>query len=229
MLTCVLSVRRSRTIQVLRRICRSDCYSSTVLLNINGGAVLDCGYVKSIALHSDIKTVSMRSLFSHSSTLPNDSKSSASMFFIKKLSDYIKADKLTYLVPDWVNDFDLEVIRKSVNFYFDDSTPLPKSIAAIFAWQSSKKFVQGRIKERDFVLAVDSFDDGISITPVQAIYQKELDEILPETQGISWERHPTVIISNRGIQTAIVAILTVMAARHLKNSSICSVSMVWYQ
>ncbi|WP_340699552.1 DUF2357 domain-containing protein [Vibrio harveyi] len=172
-------------------------------LNINGGAVLDCGYVKSIALHSDIKTVSMRSLFSHSSTLPNDSKSSASMFFIKKLSDYIKADKLTYLVPDWVNDFDLEVIRKSVNFYFDDSTPLPKSIAAIFAWQSSKKFVQGRIKERDFVLAVDSFDDGISITPVQAIYQKELDEILPETQGISWERHPTVIISNRGIQTAM--------------------------
>ncbi|WP_318408748.1 DUF2357 domain-containing protein [Photobacterium leiognathi] len=172
-------------------------------LNINVGAVLDCGYVKSIALHSDIKTVSMRSLFSHSSTLPDDSKSSASMFFIKKLSDYIKADKLTYLVPDWVNDFDLEVIRKSVNFYFDDSTPLPKSIAAIFAWQSSKKFVQGRIKERDFVLAVDSFDDGISITPVQAIYQKELDEILPETQGISWERHPTVIISNRGIQTAM--------------------------
>ncbi|EID4419262.1 DUF2357 domain-containing protein [Vibrio vulnificus] len=172
-------------------------------LNINGGAVLDCGYVKSIALHSDIKTVSMTSLFSHSSTLPDDSKSSASMFFIKKLSDYIKADKLTYLVPDWVNDFDLEVIRKSVNFYFDDSTPLPKSIAAIFAWQSSKKFVQGRVKERDFVLVVDSFDDGISITPVQAIYQKELDEILPETQGISWERHPTVIISNRGIQTAM--------------------------
>lgn len=172
-------------------------------LNINGGAVLDCGYAKSIALHSDIKTVSMRSLFSHSSTLPDDSKSSVSMFFIKKLSDYIKADKLTYLVPDWVNDFDLEVIRKSVNFYFDDSTPLPKSIAAIFAWQSSKKFVQGRVNEGDFVLVVDSFDDGISITPVQAIYQKELDEILPETQGISWERHPTVIISNRGIQTAM--------------------------
>lgn len=172
-------------------------------LNINGGAVIDCGYAKSIALHSDIETVSMRSLFSHSSTLSDDTKSSASMFFIKKLSDYIKADKLTYLVPDWVNDFDLEGIRKSVNFYFDDSTPLPKSIAAIFAWQSSKKFVKGRVKEKDFVLVVDSFYDGISITPVQAIYQKELDEILPETQGFSWERHPTVIISNRGIHTAM--------------------------
>ena len=172
-------------------------------LNINGGVVVDCGYAKSIALHSDIETVSMRSLFSHSSTLPDATKSSAAMFFMKKLSDYIKAEKLTYLVPDWVNDFNLEGIRKSVNFYFDDSTPLPKSIAAIFAWQSSKKFVQGRVKERDFVLVVDSFDGGISITPVQAIYQKELDEILPETQGISWERHPTVTIPNRGIHTAM--------------------------
>ena len=172
-------------------------------LNINGGAVIDCGYAKSIALHSDIETVSMRSLFSHNSTLPDATKSSASMFFTKKLSDYIQADKLTYLVPDWGNDFDLEGIRKSVNFYFDESTPLPKSIAAVFAWQSSKKFAQDRVRENDFVLVVDSFDGGISITPVEAIYQKELDEILPETQGMSWERHPTVIVPNRGIQAAM--------------------------
>lgn len=172
-------------------------------LNVNGGLVIDCGYAKSIALHPDVETVSMRSLFSHSSTLPDATKSSASMFFTKKLSDYIKADKLTYLVPDWGNDFDLEGIRKSVNFYFDESTPLPKSIAAIFAWQSSKKFLQDRVRDNDFVLVVDSFDDGISITPVQAIYQKELDEILPETKGMSWERHPTVIVSNRSIHTAI--------------------------
>ena len=172
-------------------------------LNVNGGLVIDCGYAKSIALHSDIETVSMRSLFSHSSTLPDATKSSASMFFTKKLSDYIQADKLTYLVPDWGNDFDLEGIRKSVNFYFDESTPLPKSIAAIFGWQSSKKFVQDRVRENDFVLVVDSFDGGISITPVQAIYQQELAEILPETQGMSWERHPTVIVPNRSIHTAM--------------------------
>lgn len=173
-------------------------------LNVNGGVVIDCGCAKSIVLHSDIETVSMRSLFSHNSTLPDATKSSDSMFFTKKLSDYTKADKLTYLVPDWGNDFDLEGIRKSVNFYFDESTPLPKSIAAIFAWQSSKKFAQDRVRENDFVLVVDSFDGGISITPVQAIYQKELDEILPKTQGMSWERHPTVIVSDRSIHTAMI-------------------------
>jgi cold shock CspA family protein len=165
--------------------------------------VVDCGDTKAINLDSKIETVSMRSLFSHSSTLPDATKSSASMFFTKKLSDYIKADKLTYLVPDWGNDFDLEGVRKSVNFYFDESTPLPKSIAAIFAWQSSKRFLQDGVRDNDFVLVVDSFDGGISITPVQAIYQQELDEILPETQGIRWERHPTVIVLNRSIHTAM--------------------------
>ena len=171
--------------------------------NINGGMEIDCGYAKSIALHSDIETVSMRSLFSHSSTLPDATKSSASMFFTKKLSDFIQADRLTYLVPDWGNDFDLDGIRKSVNFYFEESTPLPKSIAAIFAWQTSKKFVQDNVRENDFVLVVDLFDGGISITPVQAIYQEELAVILPETQGISWERHPTVIVENKNIHTAM--------------------------
>lgn len=165
--------------------------------------VVDCGEAKAITLSGKVETVSMRSLFSHRSTLPDVTKSSASMFFIKKLSTYIKADRLCYVVPDWGNDFDLEGIRKSVNFYFDDSTPLPKSIAAIFAWQSSKKFVQDRVRENDFVLVVDSFDGGISITPVQAIYQQELAEILPETQGMSWERHPTVIVPNRSIHTAM--------------------------
>jgi len=165
--------------------------------------VVDCGDTKAINLDSKIETVSMRSLFSHSSTLPDATKSSASMFFTKKLSDYIKADKLTYLVPDWGNDFNLEGVRKSVNFYFDESTPLPKSIAAVFAWQSSNKFLQDRVRDNDFVLVVDSFDSGISITPVQAIYQKELDEILPETQGIRWERHPTIIVPNRSIHTAM--------------------------
>ncbi|KGA27991.1 DUF2357 domain-containing protein [Pectobacterium odoriferum] len=173
--------------------------------SLKGGTthVIDCGKAKAITLSNNIETVSMRSLFLHSSILPDATKSSASMFFTKKLSDYINADRLTYLVPDWGNDFDLEGIRKSVNFYFDESTPLPKSIAAIFAWQSSKTFVQYRVRENDFVLVVDSFDSCISITPVQAIYQEELAEILPDTQGISWERHPTIIVPNRSIHAAM--------------------------
>jgi len=170
--------------------------------------VVDCGDTQAIALNADIETVSMRSLFLENSTHSDAAKSSASMFFAKKLSKTVGTDRLTYLVPDWGNDFDLESIRKSINFYFEDSAPLPKSIATIFAWQSLKKFVQNKVLENDFVLVVDSFDGGISITPIQAIYQKELDAILPETHGISWERHPTIIIPNKNIHTAIARNLT---------------------
>lgn len=165
---------------------------------------VDCSHTKAITLRPDIETVSLRSLFLQNSKLSGASKSSASMFFAKKLRDYIQADRLTYLVPDWGNDFDLESIRKSVNFYFEDSTPLPKSIAAIFAWQSSKRFTQDKVRENDFVLVVDSFDGGISVTPVQAVYQDELNEILPETQGISWERHPPLIVESTNIHNDMI-------------------------
>lgn len=173
-------------------------------VNANDGVAVDCGETKAIVLRSDIETISMRSIFSPNSTLSEAVKSNASMFFIKKLKDYIPADRLSYLVPDWGNDFDLECIRKSVNFYFEESTPLPKSIAAIFAWHSSQRFEQDKVRENDFVLVVDAFDGGISITPVQAIYPKELNEILPESKGISWERHPTFIAGNKDIHTGMV-------------------------
>ena len=173
-------------------------------LSANGELIIDCGYAKSIVLSSEIETISMRSLFLHSSTLSNAAKSSALMFFTQRLKDYITADRLIYLVPDWGNDFDLEGIRKSINFYFNESIPLPKSIGAIFAWQSSKKFVQDNVCTNDFVLVIDSFDGGISITPIQAIYQKELSTILPETQGLSWERHPTFIVENSKLHAAMV-------------------------
>lgn len=166
----------------------------------NSMLVIDCGCAKAIALQPDIATVSMRSLFLNSATISEAVRSSISMNFIAKLRDHITADSLTYLIPDWGNDFDLEYIRKSVNFYFEDSTPLPRSIAAIFAWHSSKKFYQDKVHDKDFVLVVDLSDSGLSITPVQAIYHEELEVILPETHGISWERHPTVIVENDKIQ-----------------------------
>ena len=158
---------------------------------------VDCGSAKAIMLGDGIKTVSMRSLFLGDSNPPlsEADKSRASMFFVEKLSGHIKADSLTYLVPDWINDFDLETIRRSINFYFRNATPLPKSIAAIFAWQSSKKFAQSKIQDNDFVFVVDLFDKGISITPIKASYkhEEELEKVIDSTCGISWERHPTIL------------------------------------
>lgn len=173
-------------------------------LNDGTRYTVDCGHTKAIALSEKIETVSMRNLFLHSSTLPDAIKSSASMFFTKKLSEYLKTDKLTYLIPDWANDFDLEGIRKSINFYFNESTPLPKSIAAIFAWQSSDEFKTIKLCKECEVLVIDSFYGGFSVTPVMPKLLEEVKAKLPETKGITWERHPTFLIKNKHIQKNVV-------------------------
>ncbi len=169
------------------------------LKNDDSKQVIDCGTTKSIAFHPNVETISMRSLFSPKSTLPDATRSSASMFFTKKLSNYIKTNKLTYLIPDWGNDFDLEGIRKSVNFYFEDSTPLPKSIAAIFSWQSSAGFSNCKLSSDSEVLVIDSFYGGFSVTPLTVQLSDELKKKLPLTRGIHWERHPTFVILNDNI------------------------------
>lgn len=162
-----------------------------------GELTIDCEKANAIYFHDDIKTISMRSLFLSESNMKDALKSSASMSFMKRIKEFVVTNSLTYLVPDWVNDFDLESIRKSVNFYYDNSIPLPKSIASIFSWQSSKKFKQASLNNNDIILVIDLFEGGISITPVQGIFNKELIDVLPESRGFYWERHPTLLISDK--------------------------------
>jgi len=164
---------------------------------------LDCGDIKAITLDDDIETISIRSLFLLDSTLSEASKSSAAMFFVKKLNNYISVNRLTYLIPDWTNEFDLESIRKGINFYFKDSAPLPSSIAAIFAWQSSDDFKCYNINDNSEILVIDSFPGGFSVTPVTAMYDKKVKELLPEYNGITWERHPTFIIDNKSVSETL--------------------------
>ena len=57
-------------------------------LKFSSELVIDCGQTKAIALNPDIETVSMRSLFSHNSTISDATKNSASMFFAQKLNDF---------------------------------------------------------------------------------------------------------------------------------------------
>ena len=166
-------------------------------INANEDAMIDCGEARAIRLDQEIKNVSMRSVLSTDFGFGDALKSSASMFFTAKLKEYIPAASLTYLVPDWINEFDLECIRKSVNFHYDSSTPVPKSIAAIFSWQSSGEFEPAGIGNEDCVLVLDAIDGGWALTPVQAVFATELAAILPETKGLYWERHPALIVDDK--------------------------------
>ena len=166
-------------------------------------SIVDCGLSKAIRLRSDIETISMRTLFDPNSVLIDAVKSDASMIFAKKLYDHVSTGMLTYLMPDWMNDFDMERIRKSINFHFDNSSPLPKSIAGVFAWQSSKTFAKNQVRENDIVLVIDLVQDGYSVTPLEAMYKQELKTMLPETLGIYWERHPTTNVNVPGLDESM--------------------------
>jgi hypothetical protein len=165
-----------------------------------GELLLDCGDAKALYFREDAPTLSMKSLFLLKSDYTASHKNSAAIHFAKKLREYLPVDSLHYLIPDWANDFDLEGVRKSINLKFDDSLPLPKSIAAVFRWQGSEAFQKkDAFHDKDIVLVLDAFEEGISVTPLQGVYSENLARKLPETKGFFWERHPTTILKNKNL------------------------------
>jgi hypothetical protein len=167
-----------------------------------GDVAIDCGTAKAIRLTDDITTITMFSLFAEyedkdkqKSLLPN-----AAMELIKEIKGYISAKTITYLVPDYLNVFSLELknIISSLNFYFPNSAPLPRSIAAVFSWQSSENFIKSDFTAGDVVLVIENGINGIYITPLISNLSKELSAYIAESKGIFWERHPSSLIKGIG-------------------------------
>lgn len=169
---------------------------------------LDAGTSKCLLLESkntqkiNIKTLSILNLFKN---IENDevnisTKNHLASFFSEKLKSYSKTENLDYTLPDWLSDFETEIIRKNLNLYFSNSKPIPKSIACIFAWQNSQKFdnlFKNSNKSKNIIiLAVDINASGIYITPIEGEYNQQLHKFLPKTQGIIWTRHPNYEIEN---------------------------------
>ncbi|MBM76546.1 MAG: hypothetical protein CMK59_14155 [Proteobacteria bacterium] len=180
---------------------------------------LDCGETQTIAMAPNIETISMRELFLPNTSLSIANKSGAALFFIKKLREHIRTDHLIYLIPDWGNDFDLNSIRKNINLYYRSSTPVPKSIATILAWQSSQKFQKNPAQNHDLIFVLDSFEQYISITPVEAVFKKDLKTRLPQSKGIIWERHPSIVLKKERPQENLASALKDMKC---ENSSTLS-------
>lgn len=159
--------------------------------------LIDCGSSNAIMLGKDIVSISMRSLFFYQNELSTNQVNSAAMQFAQTLNKSIQADRLTYLIPDSLSEFDWESVRRAVNFYYPEATPLPKSIATIFAWHTSKRFAKDEVRDNDVVLVIDHSDEGIIVTPIQAVFNQKLLEVLPESGGITWDRHPSYIIHDK--------------------------------
>jgi len=173
-----------------------------------GDLCIDCGRATAINLCPEITTVSILNLFSAERDFSAALMSSIAVVFSQSIYKYFKTEKLIYLVPDSINEFALDNLRRSVNFYFSESAPLPRSIAAIFAWQSSKNVKKPNFKHRDICIVVDWSVDGFSLTPLRGYSSGELSKSVPVSNGLYWERYPSILLKgfdpiNEAVQNAL--------------------------
>jgi len=111
--------------------------------------------------------------------------------YLNRLKSILDTKHLTYLVPDHVSEFATEDLRYRLNFAYPGASPLPKSIATLVSFKNSKTFEKKQMRVGDLFFVLDNCAQGIQITPVQAKYNKKLQDQSSQTNGISWERHPS--------------------------------------
>ncbi|MBC2771010.1 DUF2357 domain-containing protein [Pusillimonas minor] len=140
-------------------------------------------------LHPDATTISATDLFFAKDNTTELFDHAAHVFTIR-LSEAFKNDTLIWLAPDFLNDFELEVIRRNLNARFLDAEPLPRSVAAVFA-QADPAKITG---EGYSIVVVDSIGGKTTATKVVAKFDKDLAKRLPITKGFYWERCPPVVI-----------------------------------
>jgi len=140
--------------------------------------------------HPDATTIAFPDLFFAGDKTAEHSDRAARAF-VARLRKTFRNDTLIWLVPDVLNDFELEVIRRNINARFPEAAPLPRSVAALF-----EEVDYSKINNDGFpVVVVDTIGGRTCITKLIARFDPKLEKCLPETKGYYWERCPSVIIS----------------------------------
>jgi hypothetical protein len=153
---------------------------------------LDLFDVDAAYLHADATSISSADLFFSRSHALGD-LDRAARTFASRLRDTFTDNTLFWLVPDALNDFELEVARRHLNARFADAEPLPRSVAAIFVRVDHEK-----IKADGCTVAVvDNIGEKVCVTRLVARSDPRLAARVPENKGFYWERCPPVVLSER--------------------------------
>lgn len=139
--------------------------------------------------HPDAVTVSSRDLFFGGTAEPR-LLDAAARSFSQKLSSVFTSSTLQWLYPDFLNDFELGMLRRNLNSRFPRAEPLPRSVAAVF-----ESIDYSQINGDGFQVVVYDESDGVlHATKLIARFDSDLLERLSLTNGYYWERTPTVIL-----------------------------------
>lgn len=142
-------------------------------------------------LHPQAITISSSDLF-FSKTDSSENFDRAARAFASKLRDIFRNDTLVWLAPDFLNDFELEVIRRNLNARFPSAEPLPRSVAAVIT-QFDPTNITGN---GDAIVVVDYIGGKTCVTKLIAKFDKVLMKRIPVTRGFYWERCPPIIVAS---------------------------------
>jgi hypothetical protein len=143
-------------------------------------------------LHPDASTIASSDLF-FATDVTRDYLDRAARAYADRLRDTFKDDKFIWLVPDALNDFELETIRRNLNARFPGAEPLPRSVAAAF-----EQVDYSRISKDGYpIVVVDTIGGRTCVTKLIARFDADLEKRSPETRGYYWERCPPVLLSKR--------------------------------
>ena len=143
-----------------------------------------------VVLHHDATTLTSADLFLARGA-GGQLLQSAAHAFARKLSTVFTSPDLVWLIPDALNDFELQVARRNINARFAHAEPLPRSVAAVFEHVDHSRIPYPGYQ----VVIVDSFGGTVYATKLIAGYDSELEERVPTTRGFYWERIPHVQIN----------------------------------
>lgn len=162
----------------------------------NESIELDVGDARAISLRSHTVTMSIFDLLTVDTEISTDALSRAARGFAGRIANTIPTETLVYIVPDATDEFALGTLRRSINSAFRNAEPLPRSIATVFAWQSSARFAASRVGDGDCVIVLDGAGSSLSATFLFARKSAELEQRVPESAGIYWERTPAQSVDN---------------------------------
>lgn len=112
--------------------------------------------------------------------------------FVRKLGNTFTHPALIWLIPDFLNDFQIQVARRNINAKFTKAEPLPRSIAAVIE-QIDYSTIKGAGLQ---VVVVDATGGTTYAVRLTAQHDEELQQRVPETRGFYWERSPHVTLAH---------------------------------
>lgn len=147
-----------------------------------------------VFLHPDATTITYSDMFffkGENQSILNK-LNQASRSFSLRLREHFHNDRLIWLTPDNLNDFELELVRRNINADFAQAEPLPCSVAAVF-----EHIEYSKIEHDGYCVAVVERINGKAyLTEMVAHFDGNLAKALPETRGFIWERGASELFSN---------------------------------